>query len=239
MPEDGVELISHDDVLSFEEIREVVCAAVRQGFDKVRLTGGEPLVRKGIVDLVEMLAAVHGIRELAMSTNGTLLAELAEPLARAGLQRVNVSLDSMRPERFSETTRGGCLESVLAGIQAARKAGLAPVKLNCVVRESDAEPDARSVAAFAAAEGLEVRYIRQMDFSRGEFWPITGGTGGACQLCSRLRLTSNGWLLPCLFSDMAFNVRELGATAAIQAAVDAKPERGGPCENNRFYRIGG
>lgn len=239
MPEDGVQLISHDDLLSFEEIRDVVRAAVEQGFDKVRLTGGEPLLRRGIVNLVEMLAKVDGVRELAMSTNGTLLAEHAQSLAQAGLQRVNVSLDSMRPERFAEITRGGRLEDVLAGIRAAQQAGLTPVKLNCVVRESNAEPDARAVAAFAAAEGLEVRYIRQMDFGRGEFWPITGGTGGACHLCSRLRLTSNGWLLPCLFSDLAFNVRELGATAAIQAAVDAKPERGGPCENNRFYRIGG
>ncbi|MBT3377735.1 MAG: radical SAM protein [Lentisphaerae bacterium] len=239
MPEQGVPLISHDDVLSFEEIRDVVCAAVDHGFDKIRLTGGEPLVRRGIVNLVEMLARIRGIRDLAMSTNGTLLAEHAEALAEAGLQRVNVSLDAMCPTRFATATRGGCLEDVLSGIRAAREAGLTPVKLNCVVRESSLEPDAKAVAAFAAEEGLEVRYIRQMDFSRGEFWPISGGTGGDCELCTRLRLTSNGQLLPCLFSDLAFDVRKLGPAAAIEAAVDAKPERGGPCENNRFYRIGG
>ncbi len=151
MPEEGVQLLPRDRVLSFEQILEVARAAAAAGVDKVRLTGGEPLVRRDVVTLVAMLAGVAGIRDLAMTTNGILLAALAAPLRDAGLHRVNVSLDALDPERYRRITRGGDVRQVLAGIEAARKAGLAPIKINCVVEKTSAEPDARAVAAFAAA----------------------------------------------------------------------------------------
>ena len=239
MPPAGVPLKTHADMLAFEEIREVVCVATEMGIDKVRLTGGEPLARRGIVALVGMLAAVPGINDYAMTTNGILLATFAEPLAAAGLRRVNVSLDAVDPARYAETTRGGDVSRVFAGIAAARQAGLSPIKLNCVVKESPSEPDARDVAAYAEEEGLPVRYIRQMRFSTGEFWPVTGGTGGVCRVCNRLRLTSDGMIKPCLFSDLSFSVRELGVREAIRQAVAAKPEVGTASQANSFYRIGG
>jgi len=238
MPEDGVTMLRHDEVLSFEEICEVVRVAVGMGFDKVRLTGGEPLVRRDILDLVEMIARIEGIKDYAMTTNGILLAELAGDLRRAGLHRINVSLDALDPEHFRRITRGGEVERVLAGIEAAKAAGLAPIKLNCVVERSSSEPDALAVAEFAESEGLQVRFIRRMDTARGCFWPVEGGAGGDCVRCDRLRLSSDGMVRPCLFSDLAFSVRRLGPREAIRQAVAVKP-RAGTRSDTQFHRIGG
>jgi cyclic pyranopterin phosphate synthase len=238
MPPEGIQLIPHKDILSYEEITDVVCCAVRLGIRKVRLTGGEPLVRKGIVDLVAMLARIEDIDDLAMTTNGVLLAEFAEPLARAGLHRVNVSLDTVDPERFREITRGGDLAAVLAGLDAAEAAGLQPIRLNCVVERTSGEPDAQGVAEFAKTRGYVLRFIRRMDINAGEFWTVDGGTGGDCEKCNRLRLASNGIIRPCLFSDLAFSVRELGSEEAIRRAVRAKPEAGQRARTP-MHQIGG
>ncbi len=134
MPEEGVPLLRHDDILSYEEITEVAKTAARLGFSKIRLTGGEPLVRKGIASLVAMLAGIEGVAMLAMTTNGTLLGQYARELKAAGLMRVNVSLDTLDPELYKKLTRGGSLDHVLAGIEEARSAGLA-IKINTVVME--------------------------------------------------------------------------------------------------------
>jgi GTP 3',8-cyclase len=239
MPEEGVELLPHDQVLSFEEILEVTSAAVEMGIDKVRLTGGEPLIRRDIVKLVAMLSALEGINDLAMTTNGILLQALAGPLKAAGLMRVNVSLDAMEADRYRELTRGGDIRQVLEGLHAARKAGLSPIKLNCVVEKSSAEPDARAVAGFAAEQGYEARFIRRMDVYKAEFSVVEGGTGGDCRQCNRLRLSSDGMIRPCLFCDAAFSVRELGARDAIRQAVAAKPEAGQTGRHSGLYAIGG
>jgi len=239
MPEEGVTPVPHENVMSYEEIAQVVRVAVTMGIDKVRLTGGEPLVRKGIVTLVSMLARITGIRDLAMTTNGALLETYAKPLAEAGLHRVNISLDALDPDRYRQITRGGDLGRVLAGIEAARSAGLTPIKLNCVVNESSREPDAQAVARFARANDLQVRFIRRMNIAAGQFWPIEGGTGGNCRLCNRLRLSSEGVIRPCLFSDLGFSVRELGPGEAIRQAVRAKPQSGKISITNTFYNVGG
>lgn len=239
MPEEGVPLATHDSILSFEEILDVVETAVEMGIVKVRITGGEPLVRRGIVSLVSMLAKTDGVRDLAMTTNGTFLDKFAKPLKEAGLHRLNVSLDTLVPERYREVTRVGAVWQVLDGIQAAADAGFEGTRLNCVVRESSSEPDAVAVKRFAEARGLEARFIRRMDIERGEFWVVEGGTGGNCKTCNRLRLTSDGLVKPCLFSDVAFSYRELGATEAIKRAVEAKPEAGYSGAQNRFYSVGG
>src|SRR3990172_5910297 len=133
MPPEGVPLLQPKDILSFEEIAEVARSAVGLGVTKIRLTGGEPLVRRGIEVLVRMLAAIDGVADLAMTTNGLLLDQHAAALAAAGLRRVNVSLDAIDPQRYAAVTRGGDVHRVLAGINAARQAGLNPVKLNCVL----------------------------------------------------------------------------------------------------------
>lgn len=238
MPPAGVPLKHHTDLLSFEEITAFAAIAASFGVTRIRLTGGEPLVRRGIVELTAMLAAVPGLTDLAMTTNGTLLAPLAADLAAAGLRRINISLDTLDAERYAEITRGGKLADALAGIDAARRAGLAPIKLNCVVRGSPDEPDARTVAAFAARIGCEARYIPCMDLAAGAFHRVLGGAGGDCARCDRLRLTCDGKLRPCLFSDLAFDVRALGAQEALRRAVAAKPAAG--CRSqSRMHAIGG
>lgn len=239
MPPGGVPLLRHSDLLSYEEITEVTREAVALGFDKIRLTGGEPLVRRGVVELVAMLAALPGVEDRAMTTNGVLLDEYAEPLARAGLDRVNISLDTLNPHRYAEVTGGGDLTRVMAGIEAAEAAGLRPIKLNCVVEESVGEPDAQSVRRFALHHGLEVRFIRRMELTSGRFWVVEGGSGGDCRACNRLRLSSEGLVRPCLFSDLGFSVRELGARGALRRAIEAKPESGEACLQSTFSRIGG
>lgn len=238
MPAQGIPLLQHEELLSFEEITEVARAAAAMGITKLRLTGGEPLVRRGIVTLVSMLATIEGIRDLAMTTNGQQLARFARDLADAGLQRVNVSLDALVPERYAEITRGGDVRNVLTGIERARDAGLGPIKLNCVIGDSPEEPDARDVAAYGRAEGLEVRFIRRMNLSAGTFSKVIGGEGGDCAHCNRLRLSCDGNIRPCLFSNLGFSVRELGAARAIEAGVGAKPERGDCC-TTAFNIIGG
>jgi len=238
MPEEGVHWLPHESILSFEEIVAFTRTAVGMGVAKVRLTGGEPLVRKGIVSLVAQLAAIDGIKDLAMTTNGLLLAEYADELRRAGLMRINVSLDTVDRDRFREIARRDALDAVFTGIAAARRAGF-PLKINTVIERSPEEPDAAAVAAWAAAEGLPIRFIRQMDLARGEFYGVIGGMGGDCAHCNRIRLLANGLVKPCLFSELGFSVRALGAEEAIRRAIAAKPEKGTCDTKGGFYNIGG
>lgn len=239
MPEKGIKLLRHEDILSYEEIVSFTRVAVEKGIDKVRVTGGEPLTRKNIVYLIRLLAKVDGIKDLSLTTNGILLSEFAMPLKDAGLNRVNVSLDAVDPERYGEITRGGDFHRVMRGIDAAETAGLLPIKINCVVAKSSDEPDALGVKAFCESRKFHVRFIHRMDLETGEYAPVEGGTGGDCRLCNKLRLSSDGNLRPCLFNDLSFNVRELGPEKAIEMAIDAKPESGTKSVRNRFNVIGG
>lgn len=239
MPEQGVRLMEHADILSFEEIVDVVKVAVDTGVNKVRITGGEPLVRKGVVDLVKMLAAVPGIRDLSMTTNGQLLEKYALPLREAGLQRVNISLDTMDAGRYAAITRGGDIRHVLRGLEAAESAGLLPIKVNCVIKKSADEPDAVAVAEYCTTNRYQVRFIREMDLDNGEFYVVHGGSGGDCSSCNRLRLTANGMVKPCLFDDLEYSVRELGAREAILRALENKPACGTFSNKREFYNTGG
>lgn len=239
MPEEGVTLIGHSDILSYDEIADFTRVAVAHGIDKVRITGGEPLVRRDITRLVQMLAAIEGIRDLSMTTNGTLLKQYATDLKRAGLHRVNISLDTIDPERFRSITRVGRIEDVFEGIEAARKAGLMPIKVNCVIAESESEPDAVMVADYCRKNGLEVRFIEQMSLSGGMFSIVHGGDGGNCSLCNRLRLTADGRLRPCLFSDLEIDIRKTGYAESMRQALELKPACGTVSENGSFYKIGG
>jgi len=162
MPAQGVPWRSHADILRYEEIETVVRAAAELGITKVRLTGGEPLVRDGIVDLVRVVAAVPGVDDLAITTNGTLLAPLAAALAEAGLRRVNISGDSLMPERFEKMSRGGRLADVLVGIAAARTAGLEPIKTNTVVIRGVNDDEAVEFARKTMDPGWNVRFIELM-----------------------------------------------------------------------------
>ncbi|MBN1340707.1 MAG: GTP 3',8-cyclase MoaA [Bacteroidales bacterium] len=239
MPEEGIRLLPHDEILSFEEIFRVAETAVAMGVDKIRITGGEPLVRKNITDLVSMLAGLPGVNDLSMTTNGIYLEQYAEALAAAGLYRVNISLDSMDPERYRLITRTGDIHDVLKGIDAALHAGLTPVKINCVIKKSPLEKDARDVAAFCLEKGLEIRYIMEMNLKTGSFSKVIGGEGGDCAFCNRLRLTANGKVKPCLFSDLEYDVRTMGIREALTAALENKPKHGSANKTNAFCNIGG
>ncbi|MEZ5198160.1 MAG: GTP 3',8-cyclase MoaA [Bacteroidales bacterium] len=239
MPECGVTLLKHEEILSFEEILEVVKVSVGLGVDKVRITGGEPLVRRGVVDLVKMVSEVEGINDLAMTTNGTLLEEFAVSLKKAGLDRINISLDTLDTKKYKEITRVGDIQNVLSGINAAKEAGLNPVKINCVIKNSPLEQDAQQVAAFCKENDLEVRFIKEMDLESGSFSRVIGGDGGHCKSCNRLRLTANGKIKPCLFSELEFDIRELGVERAILKAVGLKPKAGLENKVNKFSNIGG
>jgi len=227
------------ELLSVREITEVARTAVGLGMTKLRITGGEPTVRPDLPQVIEGLAGLPGLTDLAMTTNGTLLAPMASTLRDAGLRRVNVSLDSVDPARYRGITGGGDLARSLDGIAAADSVGLLPVKLNCVVSASEDEPDARGVAAFAARHGYQARFIPRMDLAAGRYSVVLGGEGGDCPRCSRLRLTCDGLVAPCLFSDLRYSVSELGAREALMAAIEHKPPRGGPCGTGSLYDIGG
>lgn len=239
MPEEGIKLFRHEDILSFDEIAGFTEAAVASGVTKVRITGGEPLVRKGVTTLIRMISEIKGIEDLSMTTNGTLLKKYAQELSDSGLHRVNISLDTVDPEKFRAITRSGNINDVFEGINAAKNAGLLPVKINCVIKISKDEEEAKAVTVFCKENDLEIRYIRQMDLINGHFYVVEGGTGGDCSLCNRLRLASNGKLKPCLFSNIEFDIRELGFENAIRMAAEQKPECGLINETDSFYNIGG
>ena len=165
MPAEGVPPRSHADILSYEELVAFTRVAVAAGISKVRITGGEPLVRKGLTGFVAALAAVPGIADIALTTNALLLPRLAGELRAAGLQRVNISIDSLRPERYAAITRGGKLADALAGLGAAQEAGFTPVKLNVVLLPG-VEDELADFVALTRDQGIHVRFIEYMPLDR-------------------------------------------------------------------------
>ena len=170
MPEHPVEFVPRSEILTFEEIERFVRITVRLGIRKIRVTGGEPLVRKGLPELVRMLAGIGGIEDLALTTNGLLLDRLAEPLYEAGLRRINIHLDTLDRERFQRITRRDELDRVLAGIEACRRLGYSPIKINVVAVKDLIEPDLAPMARFGREKGLEIRYIEFMPLDAQGIW---------------------------------------------------------------------
>jgi cyclic pyranopterin phosphate synthase len=254
MPEDGLSFLPRHELLTFDEITRVAQVAKSLGVSALRITGGEPLVRKGLPSLVARLSAL-GFEDLAMTTNGTDLARVAKELASAGLRRVNVSCDSLRPERFAAIRRRGNLTVVLDAMRAAEAAGLTPLKVNVVLLRGQNDDEILDFASFARATGRIVRFIEFMPLdAQGEWdreqlvpgrevlerisdvWPLEplpGPPGPApaerfrfadgrgeiglissvsepfCGTCNRLRVTADGALRNCLFSDDERTVRDL------------------------------
>jgi cyclic pyranopterin phosphate synthase len=247
MPEEGIPSVSHDRIMRYDEITLLVKAAASLGFTKVRLTGGEPLVRKGLTDLVESLAAIDGISDLSLTTNGVLLAEQAVRLKKAGIGRINISLDTLNRGRFYEITRRDLFDRVTAGIDAALTAGMNPVKINVVVMRGVNDDEIMDFALLTKDRPLSVRFIEFMPTAAQNGWepakvvpfkevlsriekrytiedtvdtrgagPSTdlaiegfAGTIGFispvsrhfCDRCNRLRVTADGKIRGCLFSD--------------------------------------
>ena len=171
MPAEGLEWLARAEVLSFEEIARLVGVLARLGVDEVRLTGGEPLVRRDLPVLVRMLADTPGVRDLSLTTNGVLLDRLAQPLVDAGLRRINVSLDSLDHLRFAELTRRDALDQVLRGLEAAeRHPELRPIKVNCVAIKGFTEEDVPRLAALARRKPYVVRFIEFMPLDADQGW---------------------------------------------------------------------
>lgn len=169
MPADGVAKLCHEDILSYEALLRVARAAVDLGIEKIRVTGGEPLVRKGVVDFMAQLAGIPGLKQLVLTTNGLCLEEMAEKLRSAGVQRLNISLDSLQPEVFARITRGGDLARVLAGIAAADRAGF-PIKINMVVMRGINDAEIVDVASLALKKPYTVRFIEYMPAIKEKDW---------------------------------------------------------------------
>ena len=171
MPAEGVKKHSHQDNLSLEEVTEIATAAVELGIKKIRLTGGEPLVRRGVVRLVEQLAALPGLRELTMTTNGILLPGMARDLKAAGLTRINLSLDTLDPEKYRQITRGGTLADAFAGLRAAEEAGLTPVKLNAVLIGGFNDSEIPAMVELTRERPVEMRFIELMPIGETDIFP--------------------------------------------------------------------
>ena len=168
MPPSGIHHMSHDDILTYEEIYTIARAAAELGISKVRITGGEPLVRTGLPELIRMLARIDVLDDISLTTNGILLGSYAAELKQAGLRRVNISLDTLKPDKFKRITRGSYdLSDVLAGIDTAQSVGLNPVKLNMVVMAGTNDDEVLDFGAKTISDGWHVRFI--------EFMPVIGG----------------------------------------------------------------
>jgi cyclic pyranopterin phosphate synthase len=180
MPAEGLEWLPHDEVLSYEEIARLVRVMSEMGVDEVRLTGGEPLVRRDLPVLISFLAEIPGVRDLSLTTNGVLLDRLAGPLVEAGLRRLNVSLDSLSHVRFAEITRRDALDRVLVGLEEAeRYPELRPIKVNCVAIRGFTEDEVPALAELARRKPYIVRFIEFMPLDADEAWRedevLTGG----------------------------------------------------------------
>jgi len=238
MPPEGVNLRRHGDFLSLEQMAAVARAAAGLGIAKVRLTGGEPLVKRGIVDLVAMIAAIDGVEHLAMTTNGTLLASLARPLREAGLDSINLSLDTLDPGRYRELTRGGNIDDALAGLSAALAAGF-PVKINMVMLGDTPAGEVDRMRDFAAAQGARLQLINHFSVAETKRDQPAFDRPPPCERCNRIRLTADGMLKPCLHSDEEIRLDFTRLEESLREAILAKPQRGGACTERAMSQIGG
>lgn len=255
MPKEGLsKLLPHSEILTYEEILKVVEVGVSLGISKVRITGGEPLLRRNVVSLIERLSKIEGIKDIGMTTNGVLLKKYAKELYEAGLKRVNVSLDSLNEENFKTITRVGSLREVLEGIEEAHKVGLNPVKINVVVMKGINDYEIENFVRWSLKVPYQVRFIEFMPIGTNswkkelfmstaeikekieksvgklcavavkksgpaEYYEIQGASGiigfispltnHICTRCNRLRLTAEGKLRPCLFSDREIDLKSI------------------------------
>ena len=170
MPECGIDKFTHNDMLSLEEIYEITKSFVALGVNKIRFTGGEPLVRKGIVELIEKVSKLPGVKDIAMTTNGILLKRFAKDLKRAGLNRVNLSLDTLDHEKYKEITRGGDIKDFFAGIEEAKRVGLTPIKINTVLIGGFNDSEIKDLVNLTQDEEIDVRFIELMPIGEAASW---------------------------------------------------------------------
>ncbi len=170
MPESGIDKTAHEDILRIEEIEDIVKASGKLGINKVRITGGEPLVRNGIVDLISRINNIPEIKDIAITTNGSLLEDLAVELKEAGLKRVNISIDTLNPEKYRDITRGGDLNKVMRGIKKAKEIGLTPIKLNVVLIGGFNDDETHEFLNLTLEDDIDVRFIELMPLGEASTW---------------------------------------------------------------------
>ena len=233
MPAEGVAKLQHGDMLDYEELFRVASACVAQGIEKIRVTGGEPLVRKGLVPFLERLSGIPGLRELVLTTNGLQLEELALPLRRAGVARLNISLDSLMPETFARITRGGELARVLAGIAAAERAGFGPLKINMVVMRGVNDEEILDFAALSIDKPYTVRFIEYMPTLQDKEWNAQSMAGSEILA----RIAERYPLLPMVGAEMAGPARNFKIEGAAGAIGIITPVSGHFCESCNRIRV--
>ena len=233
MPAGGIAKLSHGELLSYEQLLRVARESVALGIEKIRLTGGEPLVRKGVIGFVERLAAVPGLRELVLTTNGMLLGELALPLRQAGVQRLNISLDSLRSETFGSITRGGELLKVIRGIAAAEKAGFPPAKINMVVMRGVNDDELLDFAALTMQRGCTVRFIEYMPTIKEKGWDSLWVSGSEILQ----RISARYPLMPLVGTEMAGPARNFKIKGAAGAIGIITPVSGHFCDSCNRIRV--
>ena len=258
MPKDGIPMLCHEQILSYEELVRIVSATAQLGVTKVRLTGGEPLVRRNLVDLVRMIREIDGIQEIDLTTNATLLAPVAQDLKDAGLSRINVSLDTLDAEKYKKISRVGSLEDALAGLAAAKAAGFTGTKINSVLMGGINDDEIRDLCLLCKDEPYSLRFIELMPIGECASWPkecfisdeqvlkqvpelsLAAGQDGVstlytaegwkgtvglirpmsnrfCKDCTRIRVTSDGKLKPCLHSSTEIPLRGLEGEELLEA----------------------
>ncbi|MDA3948892.1 MAG: radical SAM protein [Spirochaeta sp.] len=240
MPAHGVRRRRHEEIVRIERFIAVATAAREVGVTKIRLTGGEPLVRRGILELVQGIGALPGIEKLGMTTNGTLLAPVAESLRAAGMTHLNISIDSLDPRRYRTITRGGSLEDALNGVFAAVAAGFTEIKINKVVTgDPEDARDEQELRAFCEEYGFRLQRIAEYSLSEEKRDAIGVERPLPCEECNRIRMLSNGNLKPCLHSNTEIPIDWTDIKGSIRQAIMLKPERGAVCDNRSMVEIGG
>jgi cyclic pyranopterin phosphate synthase len=241
MPEEGVPPRSHFDILSYEKMVAVAREAIGLGIKKIRLTGGEPLVRKEVLSLVKQLRQLQGLAELTLTTNGALLETMALPLKEAGIDRLNISLDTLIPSKYRELTRCGDIERVLQGVDAVIRARFRDTKINMVVIPGFNTDEVENMRAFCREKGFTLQRINHYSLSdiRSIDRDYAAERPLKCSRCNRIRLTADGKLKPCLFSDLEIPLDFNNLKASLIEAIRSKPEAG-TCNSSRpNWQIGG
>ncbi|MFO8065147.1 MAG: GTP 3',8-cyclase MoaA [Spirochaetota bacterium] len=238
-PEERVVFRPRSEILSLESISQVVEAGAALGIRKVRLTGGEPLVRRNIAALVSQISRISGIEHIGMTTNGALLSRHAAQLREAGLSSVNISLDTLDPQVFERIARRGCLADVLAGVDAAVAAGFSPIKINMVVAPTTSEAEIQTMEKFCDERGMMLQLIAHYRLDSEKQSEHRFDRPPDCEACNRLRLTADGVLKPCLQSNVEVPVDLADPGASLREAVRVKPRAGTTCSNRTMVSIGG
>jgi len=280
MPEEGIDFLPHENILSYEEMLRIVRLSVCRGIRKVRLTGGDPLVRKGFTGFLKNMSEIEGLDEITITTNGVLLKKYAAEIKECGVHRINISLDSLKPEKFKKITGGDLFEQVWDGIQEAERLGFAPIKINVVAIKGVNDDEIEDFGKLTLEKPYHIRFIEHMPIggnnnwnsekflpileiynrlqnvaplvpvqrrnnldgpaqrykfenAKGEIGLIGALSNHFCAVCNRLRLTADGHLRSCLFSESEIDVLPLlrdgesdeSILALIERAITEKPEQ--------------